>query len=170
MLFSFLNWTSTILSIRGILTLIDDLVRALEMGYMKGRSRAIAFMLLLAFSQIWTKPSKVAAVLVLRNSFPMFPCIASTAMNVWPLTRYLIVIVSGLHVFTHCARPVNKYQFLFWPLQLSAHSKMWSSLHWRINCRNADVTSSAYGQQLLLGRECSSLVYQESLTRMSHWK
>ena len=166
MLLPFLNWTSTILSIRGILTLVDDLVRAfLEMGYyIKGRSRPIAFMLLFAISHSWAKPLKVATVLVLRNSFPMFPCIASAAMNVWPFSRYLIVIVSGPDVFTHCARPVNKYQFLFWLLQLSAHSQMWSSLHWRINCRNADAPS------VLHARKCSSLVYQESLTRMFHWK
>ena len=115
----------------------------LEMRYIKGRSRTIAFMLLFAFSHSWTKSSKVATVLVLRNSFRMFPCIVSAATYVWPFSRYLIVIVSGPHVFTHCARPVNKYQFLFWPLQLSAHSQMWSSLHWRINCRNAEATSGA---------------------------
>ena len=142
MLLPFLDWTSTILSIRGILTLTDDLVRAfLEMGYMNGRSKTIAFMLLFAFSHSWTKPSKVVALLVFRNSFPMFPSIASAAMDVWPFTRYLIVIVSGPNVLTHCAWLVNKYQFFFRPLQLSAHSKMWSSLHWQINCRNADAAS-----------------------------
>ena len=56
-----------------------------------------------------------------------------------------IDIVSVPHVLTHCANPVTntKYQFLFWPLQLSVHSQMWSSLHWRINCRNADTKSGA---------------------------
>ena len=155
MLLPFLNWTSAILFIRGILTLVDDPVHAfLEMGYIKGGLRTIAFMLLFAFSHSWTKSSKVATVLVLRNSFPMFPCIASAAMYVWPFSRYLIVIVSGLHVFTHCVRPVNKYQFLFLPLQLSAHSQMWSSLNWRINCRNAEATcfTVLYGQQLLHAR------------------
>ena len=73
----------------------------------------------------------------------MFPCITSAAMNVWPFSRYFIVIVSGSHVFTHCARLVNKYQFLFWPLQLSAHSHLWSSWHWRIKCRNADTKAGA---------------------------
>ena len=144
MLLPFFNWTSAIPSIKGILTLIHDLVRAfLEMGYMKSRSRTIAFMLLLALLHSWTKASKVATVFVLLNSFPMFPCIGSAAMNVWPFSRYMIVLVSDPDVFTHCARPVNKYQFLFWLLQLSAHSQMWSSLHWRINCRNADATSGA---------------------------
>ena len=43
MLLPFLNWTSTLISIRGILTLVDDLMLAfLEMRYMKGRSRTIA--------------------------------------------------------------------------------------------------------------------------------
>ena len=144
MLLLVLNWTLAILSIRGMLTLVGDLVRAfLEMGYIKGRSRTIDFMLLFAFSHSWTKSSKVATVLVLRNSFPMFPCLASAAMNLWPFSRYLIVIVSGPHVFTHCARPVKKYQFLLWSLQLSVHSQMWSSLRWRVNCRNADSTSGA---------------------------
>ena len=117
-------------------------------------------MLLLAFSHSWTKSSKVTAVLVLRNSFPVFPCIASAAMNVWPFSWYLKVIVSGPLGFTHCTRLVNNYQFLSWPLQLSAHSQMWSSLHWQINYRNADATSGALRKAILLCvRECSSLVW-----------
>ena len=144
MLLPLLNWTSAILSIRDILTLVDDLVHAfLEMVYMKDRSRIVAFTLLFDFPHSWKKSSKMTTMLVFWNSFPLFPCIASAAMNVWPSSRYLKVVVSGPHAFTHCVRPVNKYQLLFWPLQLSYNSQMWSSSHWRISCRNADATSGA---------------------------
>ena len=110
------------------------------MRYMIGKPKTIVFMLLFAFLHSWTKSSKVATVLVLQNSFPVFPCIASAAMNVWPFSRYLIVIVSGPHVFTHCVRPVNRHHFLSWPLQLFAQSQMWYSLHRQINCSNVDKT------------------------------
>ena len=131
MLLHFLNWTSTILSIRRILTLVDylvdDLVRAfLEIGCMKGRSRTIVFMSLFVFSYSLTESSKAVTVLVLRNSFPVFSCIDTAVINVWPFSRYLIIIVSDPHVFTHCGRPMTKYQFLCWPLQVSAYSQMWS--------------------------------------------
>ena len=135
---------------------------------MKGRSRTIVFILLFAFSHSWTKSSKKATVLVLRNSFPMFPCIASAAMNVWPFFRYLIVIVSGPHVFTHCARPGNKYHFC--SDRYSYLSIARCDLHYTDEFIAGTLTQHQvlYGQQLLHARECSSLVYQESMTRMSH--
>ena len=95
------------------------------------------------FHTVGQSHQKWQQCLVFRNSVPMFPWIASAVMNVWPFSSHFIAIVSGLHVFTHCDRPLNKYHFLFWPLQLSAHSQMWSSLHWWINCRNADTISAA---------------------------
>ena len=110
---------------------------------MKGRSRTIIFMLLLAFLHSWMQSSKVATVLALQNSLPMFPCIASAATNVWPFPRYLMDVVSAFYVFTHCARPANKYQFLFWPLRLSGLSQMRFSLNWRINCSHAYAKSGA---------------------------
>ena len=129
--FLFFNWTSTILSIRGILflfdNLVDNLVRAfLEIVCMKGRSRTIVFISLFVFSYSWTESSKTVTVLVLRNSFPMSSCIEIAVMNVWPFSRYLTITVSDPHVFTLCGRPMSKYQFLCWPLQLSIYSQMWS--------------------------------------------
>ena len=140
-------------------------------GIYEGQIQNYCFMLLFAFSHNWTKSSKVASVLVLRKSFPLFLLfIASPAMNVSPFSRYLMLVVSGPHVFTKCARPVNKWQFLFWLLQLSAHSQTWSSLHWRINAGTLTQYQMLYDQQLRHERECNSLVYQESLTQMFHWK
>ena len=47
-----------------------------------------------------------------------------------------------------------------------AHSQMWSSLHWRNNCSNADATSGALRPAILHVREYSRLVYQEPMTRI----
>ena len=101
------------------------------MGYIKGRSRTIIFMLLLAFLHSWMQSSKVATVPALQNSLPMFPCIASAATNEWPFPRYLIVVVS-VSMYLHIVL-----------LRLSGLRQMRFSLNWRINCRHAYAKAGA---------------------------
>ena len=100
-------------------------------------------------------------------SFPMFTCIASAAMNGWPFSRYLIITVSSPHIV-----PDQRTNTKFYSERYSYRPMVRCDLHCTDELIAGTLTlhQVLYGQNLLHARECSSLVYQESLTRISHWK
>ena len=73
----------------------------------------IGSILLFVLLQTLTKSSKMASVVVLRNSFPMSLWIPSAALKVWPLWKKLIATDSGPHLLTSCAIPGKDTNFYF---------------------------------------------------------
>ena len=167
MLLSVLNWNSIMLSIRGILTLVDDIVHAfLETRYMKSRSRTIVFILLVAFSHSWTKSSKSG------NSAGFAKCFSNVSMYFICCHKCVIL----LEVFdSYSFRPPCIYTLWQTSEQMPIFVPTASYLpiarcdvHYTDELIAGTLTQhqALYGQQLLHARKCNSLVYQESIVSL----